>query len=87
MKINPLADYVVAVQEETKTKTTSGLYLPEQSKSESKTAKVTAVGKDVKNVKVGDRIICKIYAPNEFLDGKTTYILVKEEEILATVSN
>ena len=61
-KIQPLADYVVAVGEEPETKTASGLYLPEKATEKPKVAKVLAVGKDVKQVKVGDRIFTRVTA-------------------------
>lgn len=83
--IQPLADNIVAVQEEAQSKTASGLYLPETAKEKPKTAKVVAVGKEVKQLKVGDRIIYKSYSTTEVKVGKEDYIIVKEEDVLATV--
>jgi chaperonin GroES len=83
--IQPLADYVVAEQEEPESKTASGLFLPDNAKEKPKVAKVLAVGKDVKQVKTGDRIIYKSYSPTEIKIGKNEYMLVKEEDVLATV--
>jgi len=83
--IQPLADYVVAQAEEAKTKTASGLYLPGNAQEKPKTAKVVAIGKDVKQIKTGEKIIYKSYSTTEVkIDGED-YILVKEEDILATV--
>ncbi len=83
--LTPLADYVVAQAEEAETKTASGLYLPEKAAEKPKTAKVVAVGKTAKQVKVGDRIVYKSYSTTEVKVGSEEYILVKEEDILATV--
>ena len=83
--LNPLADWVVAKQEEAVTKTASGLYLPDKATEKPKIAKITKVGKDVKNVKAGDRIVYKSYSTTEVKVGDKEYILVKEEDILATV--
>jgi chaperonin GroES len=83
--LQPLGDYVVAVGEEAATKTASGLYLPDQAQEKPKTAKVVAVGPDAKQVKVGDRIVYKSYSPTEVKVGGDEYILVKEEDVLATV--
>lgn len=83
--IQPLADYVVAVAEAAESKTASGLYLPDAAKEKPKTAKIVAVGKDVKQLKTGDRIIYKSYSTTEVKVGKDEYILVKEEDVLATV--
>ncbi len=84
-KISPLADYVVAQSEEPETKTASGLYLPGNAQEKPKVAKVLSVGKDVKQVKTGDRIIYKSYSTTDVKVGSDEYILVKEEDILATV--
>jgi len=83
--LNPLGDYVVAQQEEAKSKTASGLYLPDNAAEKPKTAKVVAVGKEAKQVKVGDRIVYKSYSTTDIKLDKEDYILVKEEDILATV--
>lgn len=83
--LQPLAEWVVAEPEEATTKTASGIYLPEKAAEKPKTAKVLSVGKDVKNVKTGDRIVYKSYSTTEVKVGAKEYILVKEEDILATV--
>lgn len=83
--LNPLGDYVVAQAEAAETKTASGLYLPENAAEKPKTAKVVAVGKGATQVKAGDRIVYKSYSTTEVKVGTEEYILVKEEDILATV--
>jgi chaperonin GroES len=84
--LKPLGDYVVAVAEEAESKTASGLYLPEAAKEKPKTSKVVAVGPMVKQVKVGDRIVYKAYSNTEVKVGKDEYVLVQEQDILATVN-
>ena len=92
--LQPLGDYVVATAEEAQTKTSSGIYLPDSATEKPKTAKVVAVGpgkvgddneRIPMTVKVGDRIIFKTYSTTEVKVEGTEYILVKEEDILATV--
>lgn len=83
--IQPLADYVVAQTEEAATKTASGLYLPGGAQEKPKVAKIVAVGASVKAVKVGEKIIYKSYSQTEIKVDATEYLLVKEEDILATV--
>ncbi len=83
--IQPLADYIVAVGEEASNKTASGLYLPDAATEKPKTAKVEAVGKSVSSLKPGDRIIYKSYSTTEVKVDGTEYILVKEEDVLATL--
>jgi chaperonin GroES len=83
--LNPLADWVVAEQEEAATKTASGLYLPDKAAEKPKVAKVLKVGTKVKEIKVGDRIVYKSYSTTDVKIDNKEYILVKEEDILATV--
>lgn len=83
--IQPLGDRVVAVREEAKTQTASGLYLPDSSKEKPVVAKVKAVGGDVKNVNVGDKIVYKEYSTTDLKIDGTEYLIVREEDILATV--
>jgi len=86
VNIEPIADYVLAQQEEAETKTASGIFLPTSSSQEKpKIAKVLAIGNDVKKVKVGTRIIFKPYSTNDVKVGTEEYILVKEEDVIATV--
>lgn len=85
VNIKPLADYVVVQQEVPETKTASGLYLPQGAQEKPKVAKVVAVGKDVKEVKVGDRVVYGGYSNTEVKQDGKEYILIKEENIYATV--
>lgn len=92
--INPLSDYVVAEAEAASKKTASGLYLPEGAAEKPKTAKVVAVGpgrvgddneRIPMSVKIGDRIVYKSYSTTDVKLDDKEYILVREEDILATV--
>lgn len=94
VNIQPLNDYVVAEPEIAPTKTASGLYLPEKAAEKPKVAKVVAVGPgrvgdDNERVpmalKVGDRILYKSYSPTEVKVDGTDYLLIKEEDVLATL--
>ena len=83
--IKPLADRVVAVREEAQTKTAAGLYLPDNAKEKPVAATVQAVGPDVKGVKKGDKILYKEYSTTDIKIDSTDYLIVKEEDILATI--
>lgn len=83
--IKPLADRVVAVREVAKTQTASGIYLPDNAKEKPVVAEVKAVGPDVKGIKVGDKIIYKEYSTTELTIDNVEYLIVKEEDVLATV--
>lgn len=83
--LQPMAEYVVVQTEEASKKTASGFFLPDGAAEKPKIAQVVAIGGDVKNVKVGDKIIYK----NEYesttvkVDGQE-YILVYMKNIIAT---
>jgi co-chaperonin GroES (HSP10) len=86
--ITPLRNYLVAVKEKkTELKTKSGLLIAPTVSDEDTTLKVVAVGQNVQQVKIGDRIIVKSYSETsaklEF--GGDQYQIVNEEDVLATV--
>ena len=83
--IKPLADRVVAVKEEARTQTASGIYLPDTAKEKPAYAIVEAVGPDVKGIKVGDKIVYKEYSTTELKVHGKDYLIVNEEDVLATV--
>ncbi|MCY1549277.1 10 kDa chaperonin [compost metagenome] len=66
------------------TQTASGIYLPETAKEKPTLANVVATGADVKEVKVGDKIVYKEYSTTELKIDGTEYLIIKEEDILAT---
>ncbi len=82
--IKPLGDRVVATREKSPERTASGLYLPESAQTKTAVYLVEAVGPDVKTVKKGDKILYNGYV-SEFKYGDTEYLIIKEEDILATV--
>lgn len=83
--IKPLADRVVAVREKVQEKTASGLYLPDSSKEKPVMATVVAVGPKVEQVAVGDKIVYKEYSTTDLKINETEYLIVKEDDVLATV--
>lgn len=83
--IKPLADRVVAIREEAQAKTASGLYLPDNSKEKPVIAKIVAVGPVVKNLKINDRIVYKEYSTTDLKIDGNEYLIVKEEDVLATI--
>ena len=78
--------YVVFQSEEAKSVTNSGLYLPDSAQEKPKTAKVLAVGADVKSVKVGDKVIYKNeYDTTKVKLGEVEYVVVDKKNLIATV--
>lgn len=84
--IKPLGSRVVAVREQAQTKTAAGLYLPDNAKEKPVVATVEAVGPEVKAIKQGDRILYKEYSTTEIKVDSTEYLIVNEEDVLATLN-
>ncbi len=84
MQLKPLGDRVVAKKEEPQTMTKSGILLGEAKEAPSY-AVVESVGPDVKTVKKGDKIVYKQYTTTDVKLEDVDYIIVKEEDILATL--
>ncbi len=84
MSLKPLKDRVVARKEEAATQTKSGLLLGEATETPAY-AVVEAVGADVKAVKKGDKIIFKEYSATDIKIDAENYLIIKEDDILATL--
>ena len=93
MKLVPLGDRVVIKQLEAEKTTESGIMLTGNTKEKPQEAEIIAVGpggvvdgKEVTmNVKVGDRVIYSKYAGTEFKMENETYIVLRQNDILAII--
>ncbi len=93
MKLIPLSDRVVLKQLEAEEKTKSGIILASGSQEKPQEAEVIAVGpggmvdgKEVAmQVKAGQKVIYSKYAGTEVKLEDETYIVVKQNDILAIV--
>lgn len=84
MSIKPLADRVVAKKDAATSTTASGILLGE-AKEKPNTATIESVGPDVKNLKKGDRVIYREYSATELKYEGKDYLIIKEEDVLATL--
>lgn len=84
MKLQPLADRVVAKSIEAENKTAAGIFIPDSAKEKPQMAEVTGVGKDVKEIKVGDRILHSGgYDVKKVKVDGVELLILKEEDVLA----
>ncbi len=92
--IKPLKDYILLEKIETKTTTKSGIVLPQTSKEEKNIAivlevgngKILSNGERVKpEVKKGDKVLYSKYAGTELEYENKKYIIVREDELIATI--
>lgn len=75
---------VVALKEQPMEQTKSGILLGE-AKETPAYALVESIGPNVKTIKAGDKIVYKQYSTTEIKLDNQDYILVKEEDVLATL--
>ena len=93
MKLVPLGDRVVLKQLVAEETTKSGIVLPGQGKEKPQQAEVVAVGpggvvdgKEIKmEVKVGDKVIYSKYSGTDVELDDETFIVVKQNDILAVI--
>ena len=94
MKLVPLGDKIVLKQLEAEETTASGIVLPGAAQEKPQEAEVIAVGpggmvdgKEIKmEVKAGDKVIYSKYAGTDVELDKEEYIIVKQSDILAIVT-
>lgn len=92
MKIKPLFDRVVIEPDKNENITSSGIYIP-QTSQERTTGKVVAIGDgiDIDNnnvgmkVQIGDSVIYSRYAGAEFIYENTTYIILRQIDIIGII--
>ena len=96
LSMKPLSDRVVIEPSEDDTeKSPGGIYIPDTAKEKPQKGKVIAVGPGrisdegtlVKmSIKAGDNVIYSKYAGTEYSENGTDYLIVRESDVLATVS-
>ncbi len=85
MTIKPLGNRVLAKQIEAETKTASGIIIPDSAQEKPLQAEIVAVGKEVTEVSVGEKVIYAKYKGTELTHNNETYILLEVEDLLATI--
>ena len=86
MKLKPTADNIVLKQTDGEETTASGIILA-AAKEKPAIYEVMSAGPDVKDVKVGDKVVVGKFTGNEIkLDG-VAYKFVKLEDVLAVVTD
>ena len=87
MKITPLGIYVALKQAKAEEKTASGIMLPGHASESPQYAEVIAIGTEVDNVSIGDKVIYSKYAGTQVEIEKETCIIIKKNDIFAVINN
>jgi len=85
MKFKPLKDRVFVKYSEEVEKTSGGIYVPDVAKEKPQKGVVEAVGKEVKEVKVGNTILFDKFSGSKINMDNVEYLILKEEDILGII--
>ncbi len=89
MNVKPLADRVLVLPNPAEEKTADGLFIPDTAKEKPLAGKVVAVGPGTKEVemevKIGDEVLYGKYAGTELKIEGETYLIMKQNDILAII--
>jgi chaperonin GroES len=92
--VKPLGDRILVKVSEAEEKTAGGIILPDAAKEKPQVGEVTAVGSGKRNddgsfqtidVTVGEKVLYSKYAGTDLKIGGDEYVLLREQDILATV--
>ena len=96
LNLKPLGDrLVIEPSDDDAEKSAGGIYIPDTAKEKPQKGKIVASGPGrttdegtlIKlEVKTGDTVIYSKYAGTEYIEDGTEYLIVRESDILATVS-
>ena len=78
----PLGDRVFVTYTEELERTSGGIYVPDSAKEKPQRGEVRAIGKEVKNLKVGDQILFDKYSGSKLRIDDEECLILKEEDVL-----
>jgi chaperonin GroES len=85
MKFKPLKDRVFVKYSEEIEKTSGGIYVPDVAKEKPQRGVVEAIGKEVKEVKVGNTILFDKFSGSKINIDNVEYLILKEEDVLGII--
>jgi len=83
--LKPLGDRLLVEYHEPESRTAGGIYIPDSAKERPQEGVVLAVGKDVEEVKAGDRIVFGKYSPDKIVMDGVEYAVIKEEDVMGVL--
>lgn len=91
MKLQPLADRVLIQPTEAEEVTMAGIYIPNSAKEKPQRGKVLAVGHGTKDeemvLKAGDTVLYGKYAGTEIENDGEKVLIMRQNEVLAVVTD
>jgi len=92
--LQPIGDRIVVERQSAEGRTSGGIFLPDSAKDKPSRGTVVCVGtgrlladgtRAPMQLKAGDRVIFTSYAPEEMKVGDESYLLMREEDVLAVI--
>ncbi|MEM9163650.1 MAG: co-chaperone GroES [Cyanobacteria bacterium P01_F01_bin.4] len=93
--VKPLGDRVLVKVSDAEEKTAGGILLPDTAKEKPQIGEIAQVGTGKRNddgslqameVSIGDKVLYSKYAGTEIKLGSDEYVLLREQDILATLA-
>lgn len=93
--VNPLGDRVLAKVSDPEERTAGGILLPDSAQEKPQMGEVTQVGPGKRDdngtvhapaVMIGDKVLYSKYSGTDLKIGDDSYVLLREQDILATVA-
>lgn len=85
--IRPLADRVLVLPDPAETKTASGIIIPDTAKEKPDSGTVIAVGGKVTDIIEGNKVLYRKYTGTEVSNEGNTYLVMKQDDVIAIVEN
>ena len=85
MNVKPLKDRLFVKYSEEDEKTPGGLYIPDTAKEKPQRGEVQAIGSEVKDIKVGEKILFDKYSGSKINIDDIEYLIIKEEDVLGII--
>ena len=81
LEIHPILNKVVIKREEAQDVTDGGIVIPETAKKKALVGDVIAVGPDITEVEVGDKVLFDMYAGTNILVEEVEYVVMVVKDI------
>jgi len=83
MPLFPLGSRLLIEVPSVSSETASGLVLPDKKEVPLDRGTVSAIGSDVREIKIGDRVFFSRYAPDEIEIDGAKFLLLSERDVIA----
>lgn len=87
MNFKPLFDRVLVEREPEMTETPGGILIPDTSQERPMYGTAILIGFDVKNVKKGDKVLCRKFAGFDIKLNEVDYLIIVEKDILGVLED